>query len=219
MSGFVRHVWSSYALKQGSILSSNDEGGTRARAAGGPAGPRRRRRGPSWRPSSGIDVRTLRRDVTALQRRSASRSRASAAAAAATGSSPGFRVPPLMFTTGEAAAVTLGLMAARAPRTRGRRRAGQGPARPARPRCAAASSHSSRRSPSRTGSTPAPPDGETLLALADAARRNRRVTAALHGLAGRRRRTREPQPLRRRRPRRPLVRPRPMTTPARNSER
>ena len=84
----------------------------------------------------GVDVRTLRRDIVALRdlgipvegergRGGSYRLR------------PGYRVPPLMFTTGEAAAVALGLMAARRLGTRGRRRAGQGPPRPARPRAAA----------------------------------------------------------------------------------
>ena len=91
-----------------------------------------------------------------------------------------------MFTAGEAAAVALGLMAARRlgletdgalakvrrvlpDRVRLRRRVARAHAR----------LH-------RRASSAAPPDGETLLTLADAARRGRRVTRPLHRLAGRR---------------------------------
>ena len=92
---------------------------------------------------------------------------------------PGYRVPPLMFTASEAAAVALGLMAAQrlGLETDGAlakvRRAlhDRVPAAP--------SSRSSTRSGSPGSVDAAPPDGETLLALADAARRGRRVTSSL----------------------------------------
>ena len=171
----------------------------------------RPRPGRSWRARLGVDVRTLRRDVARCAT-SASRSRASAAAAAATGCRPGYRVPPLMFTAGEAAAVALGLMAARRlgletdgalakvrrvlpDRVRLRRRVARAHARLHGPVDAA------------------PPDGETLLALADAARRGRRVDRSLRDSARRRDGARA-QPARRRRPQRPLVRRRRSTTRA-----
>jgi len=68
--------------------------------------------GPELAARLGVDVRTVRRDIVALRdlgipvegergRGGSYRLR------------PGYRVPPLMFTPGEAAAVALGLMAAR----------------------------------------------------------------------------------------------------------
>ena len=68
--------------------------------------------GPELAATLGVDVRTIRRDIVALRdlgipvegergRGGSYRLR------------PGYRVPPLMFTPGEAAAVALGLMAAR----------------------------------------------------------------------------------------------------------
>ena len=68
--------------------------------------------GPELAQRLGVDVRTVRRDIVALRdlgipvegergRGGSYRLR------------PGFRVPPLMFTSGEAAAVALGLLAAR----------------------------------------------------------------------------------------------------------
>src|SRR3954466_5990019 len=131
--------------------------------------------GPELAQRLGVDVRTLRRDVAALRslgipvegergRGGSYRPR------------PGYRVPPLMFTTGEAVAVALGLMAARRlgleadgalakvrrvlpDRVRGPVEALEGML-----------------GFTDTGAA-APPDGETLLVLADAAARGRRVSA------------------------------------------
>src|SRR4051794_6168455 len=67
--------------------------------------------GPELAAKLGTDVRTLRRDVAALRALGipveGERGRGGSYRL-----KPGFRVPPLMFTTGEAVAVTLGLMAA-----------------------------------------------------------------------------------------------------------
>src|SRR5215218_3714486 len=66
--------------------------------------------GPELAAKLGTDVRTLRRDVTALRALGipveGERGRGGSYRL-----KPGFRVPPLMFTTNEAVAVTLGLMA------------------------------------------------------------------------------------------------------------
>src|ERR1044071_754808 len=68
--------------------------------------------GPELAAKLGTDVRTLRRDVQALRALGipveGERGRGGSYRL-----KPGFRVPPLMFTTGEAAAVALGLLAAR----------------------------------------------------------------------------------------------------------
>ena len=149
--------------------------------------------GPELAARLGVDVRTLRRDVVALRdlgipvegergRGGSYRLR------------PGYRVPPLMFTSRRGRRVALGLMAARRlgletdgalakvrrvlpDRVRLRRRVAR-----------------AARSASPAAIDAAPPDGETLLALADAARRGRRVSARYTRLAGRRRPTRELSP-------------------------
>ena len=176
------------------------------RAARGAPGPRRRRPGPEL----ARDARRRRPHASAATSSpcatSASRSRASAAAAAATGCRPGYRVPPLMFTAGEAAAVALGLMAARRLGLEADDALAKVRRVAARPRAAAASSRSSTRSASPASSRPRSPDGETLLAIAEATRRGRRVLARYTDSAGVDTFARA-QPLRPRRPRRPLVRP------------
>src|SRR5262245_62872439 len=67
--------------------------------------------GPELAARLGVDVRTLRRDVTALRALGipveGERGRGGSYRLR-----PGYRVPPLMFTAGEAAVVTLGLMSA-----------------------------------------------------------------------------------------------------------
>src|SRR4051812_26164457 len=131
--------------------------------------------GPELAARLGTDVRTLRRDVTALRALGipveGERGRGGSYRLR-----PGFRVPPLMFTTSEAVAVTLGLMAAR--------RLGL--------ETTTALDKLRRVLPDRLrlgvesletllgfteALSPAPPDPETLLILADAAGRNRKVTA------------------------------------------
>src|ERR671921_1489096 len=68
--------------------------------------------GPELAQRLGVDVRTVRRDVCALRDLGipveGERGRGGSYRL-----KPGYRVPPLMFTTGEAVAVTLGVMAAR----------------------------------------------------------------------------------------------------------
>ncbi len=132
--------------------------------------------GPELAVRLGVDVRTLRRDVAALRSLGipveGERGRGGSYRLR-----PGYRVPPLMFTTGEAVAVALGLMAAQ--------RLGL--------EADGALAKVRRVLPDRVrngveslegmlGFTDvieaAPPDGETLLVLADAARRGRRVVAA-----------------------------------------
>ena len=98
--------------KTGQNLSSNGQGRPRARAARGAPGPPVGDRPGARAASSASTSARVRRDIVALRdlgipvegergRGGCYRLR------------PGYRVPPLMFTTGEAAAVALGLMAAR----------------------------------------------------------------------------------------------------------
>jgi predicted DNA-binding transcriptional regulator YafY len=131
--------------------------------------------GPELARELDVDVRTLRRDIVALRdlgipvegergRGGSYRIR------------PGYRVPPLMFTSQEAAAVALGLMAAKrlgietdSALTKVRR------VLPDRLRLGV---ESLEQTLGFTGRIEAePPDGETLLTLADAARSARRLTA------------------------------------------
>src|SRR3954468_6253426 len=132
--------------------------------------------GPELAATLGVDVRTVRRDIVALRSLGipieGERGRGGSYRLR-----PGYRVPPLMFTTGEAVAVALGLMAAR--------RLGL--------EADGALAKVRRVLPDRVrngvesleallGFTDeveaAPPDGETLLTLADAAARGRRVLTA-----------------------------------------
>jgi predicted DNA-binding transcriptional regulator YafY len=138
--------------------------------------------GPELAAKLGTDVRTVRRDVQALRALGipveGERGRGGSYRL-----KPGYRVPPLMFTTNEAVAVTLGLMAAR--------RLGL--------ETTGALDKVRRVLPDRIRGgveslegllgftepiTPAPPDPETLLILADAAGRHRKVAAGYTDFAG-----------------------------------
>ena len=110
LSWFVRHGLDRTG-NTGQYLSANGQDRSRVAAARGAPGPGLRD-GAELAARLGVDVRTVRRDVVALRdlgipvegergRGGSYRLR------------PGYRVPPLMFTPGEAAAVALGLMAAR----------------------------------------------------------------------------------------------------------
>ena len=138
--------------------------------------------GPELAARLETDVRTLRRDVVALRALGFP-----VEGARGRGGSyrlkPGYRVPPLMFTTGEAVAVTLGLMAAR--RLGLEAESALGKVRrvlPDRVRLPVESLEG------MLGFTDeveaAPPDGEILLTLADAARRGREVTARYRDFQG-----------------------------------
>jgi predicted DNA-binding transcriptional regulator YafY len=129
--------------------------------------------GPELARQLGVDVRTLRRDVVALRDLGipieGERGRGGSYRI-----KPGYRVPPLMFTGEEAAAVALGLMAAKrlgietdSALTKVRR---------VLPDRLNRSVESLEQTLGFTGHIePEPPDGETLLAFADAARRTRRI--------------------------------------------
>ena len=96
---------------------------------------------------------------------------------------PGYRVPPLMFTSGEAAAVALGLMAAR--RLGLETESALAKVRRVLPDRIRLGVESLEHTLGFTGELDAaPPDGETLLALAEAARRTRRVRARYTDSAG-----------------------------------
>ncbi len=131
--------------------------------------------GPELAERLGVDVRTLRRDVASLRALGipveGERGRGGSYRLR-----PGYRVPPLMFTAGEAAIVALGLMAAR--RLGLETDSALAKVRRALPDRVRLPVESLEHTLGFTGSVDAaPPDGETLLALADAARRARRVTA------------------------------------------
>src|SRR3954454_18017579 len=68
--------------------------------------------GPELAATLGVDVRTVRRDVVALHDLGIP-VEPERAPAGGYRLPPGFRMPPLMLTAGEATAVTLGLIAAR----------------------------------------------------------------------------------------------------------
>ena len=159
--------------------------------------------GPELARRLGVDVRTVRRDIVALRdlgipvegergRGGSYRLR------------PGFRVPPLMFTSGEAAAVALGLLAAR--RLGLEAESALGKVRRVLPDPLRRGVESLEQILGFTGDVEAaPPDGETLLALADAAGRGRRVAVDVREQRRRGDGARA-QPARRRRPQRALVR-------------
>ncbi len=138
--------------------------------------------GPELAGRLGVDVRTLRRDVTALRALGipveGERGRGGSYRLR-----PGYRVPPLMFTAGEAATVALGLMAAQ---RLGLESSGAlAKVRRALPDRVRLPVESLEHTLGFTGSVDAaPPDAETLLALADAARRGRRVRARYTDSAG-----------------------------------
>src|SRR3954468_10318147 len=138
--------------------------------------------GPELAASLGVDVRTLRRDVAALRTLGipveGERGRGGSYRLR-----PGYRVPPLMFTTGEAVAVALGLMAAR--RLGLEADGALAKVRRVLPDRVRAGVESLEGMLGFTDSVEAaPPDGETLLTLADAAARGRRVLAAYTDSAG-----------------------------------
>src|SRR4051794_7213154 len=139
--------------------------------------------GPELASSLGVDVRTLRRDIAALRSLGipveGERGRGGSYRLR-----PGYRVPPLMFTTREAAAVALGLMAAR--RLGLEADGALAKVRRVLPDRMRLSVESLEAILGFTGPPvdAAPPDGETLLALADAARRGRRVHADYTDSAG-----------------------------------
>ncbi|WP_028065583.1 helix-turn-helix transcriptional regulator [Solirubrobacter soli] len=129
--------------------------------------------GPELANELQVDTRTLRRDVVALRDLGipveGERGRGGSYRI-----KPGYRVPPLMFTPKEAAAVTLGLMAAKrlgietdSALTKVRR------VLPDRLKAPVESLESTLGFTGRIDAEP--PDGETLLALADAARSARKV--------------------------------------------
>ena len=139
--------------------------------------------GPELAERLGVDVRTLRRDVASLRALGipveGERGRGGSYRLR-----PGYRVPPLMFTAGEAAAVALGLMAAR--RLGLETEGALAKVRRALPDRVRLPVESLEHTLGFTGSVDAaPPDGETLLALADAARRGRRVEPRYTDSAGR----------------------------------
>jgi predicted DNA-binding transcriptional regulator YafY len=120
-----------------------------------------------------VDVRTVRRDVVALRDLGipveGERGRGGSYRL-----KPGFRVPPLMFTSDEAAAVALGLLAAR--RLGLEAGSALGKVRRVLPDPLRRGVESLERILGFTGDVEAaPPAGETLLALAHAAGRGRRV--------------------------------------------
>ena len=133
------------------------------------------RRRPGARPRLGVDVRTS--AATSLRcGTSASRSRPSAGRGGSYRLRPSYRVPPLMFTAPEAAAVALGLMAAR--RLGLESDGALAKVRRVLPDRVRLPVESLEHTLGFTGELDAaPPDGETLLALADAACRSRRIHA------------------------------------------
>jgi predicted DNA-binding transcriptional regulator YafY len=130
--------------------------------------------GPELARELGVDVRTLRRDIVALRDLGipveGERGRGGSYRI-----KPGYRVPPLMFTSKEAAAVALGLMAAKrlGVETDGAL-AKVHRVLPDRLRLGVESLEQTLGFTGRID--PEPPDGETLLDLADAARGARRLS-------------------------------------------
>jgi predicted DNA-binding transcriptional regulator YafY len=138
--------------------------------------------GPDLARQLGVDVRTVRRDIVSLRDLGipveGERGRGGSYRI-----KPGYRVPPLMFTTGEAAAVALGLLAAR--RLGLEADGALAKVRRALPERARLGVESLEHTLGFTGEVEnAPPDGETLLAIAEATRRARRVQARYTDSAG-----------------------------------
>jgi predicted DNA-binding transcriptional regulator YafY len=132
--------------------------------------------GPELADRLGVDVRTLRRDVASL-RDLGIPVEAERGPGGGYRLRPGYRMPPLMLTTAEATTVALGLIAARhdgldadGALAKIRRVLPDG----VRPRVEALEQTLAF---TRPGQAAAPPPGDSLLALADAARRGRRVAA------------------------------------------
>ena len=167
----------------------------------------------------GVDTRTVRRYLTVLQElgipgRGAARGRRRATACA-----PGYRLPPLMLGNDEAVVVVLGLLAARRLGLDTASAAAEGRWRRSTASCRPTSAGRSRRSSARSGSPPAPPPARPCRVrrscmLADAVRRGRRVRAT-YRVVHRRDLPPRPEPVRARRPRRPLVPGRPRPRPGR----
>jgi predicted DNA-binding transcriptional regulator YafY len=138
--------------------------------------------GPELAQRLGVDVRTIRRDITALRdlgipvdgergRGGSYRLR------------PGYRVPPLMFTAAEAASVALGLMAAR--RLGIDTESALAKVRRVLPDRTRLGVEALEHTLGFTGEIDtAPPDPEALLAISDAVLRRRRVEARYTDSAG-----------------------------------
>jgi len=132
--------------------------------------------GPQLAARVGVDVRTVRRDVVSLQALGIP-VEAERGPGGGYRLRPGYRMPPLMLTATEATAVALGLLSARrdgldvdGALTKIRR------VLPDRVRLRVEALEQTL-SFTATGHEPVPPGAETLLLLADAARRGRRVHA------------------------------------------
>jgi predicted DNA-binding transcriptional regulator YafY len=138
--------------------------------------------GPELARELGVDVRTVRRDIVSLRDLGipveGERGRGGSYRI-----KPGYRVPPLMFTSSEAAAVALGLLAAR--RLGLEADGALAKVRRALPERVRLSVESLEHTLGFTGEVEnSPPDGETLLAIAEATRRERRVQARYTDSAG-----------------------------------
>jgi predicted DNA-binding transcriptional regulator YafY len=138
--------------------------------------------GPQLARSLDVDVRTVRRDIVSLRDLGipveGERGRGGSYRI-----KPGYRVPPLMFTSSEAAAVALGLLAAR--RLGLEADGALAKVRRALPERVRLSVESLEHTLGFTGEVSnSPPDGETLLTIAEAARRERRVEARYTDSAG-----------------------------------
>lgn len=138
--------------------------------------------GPELAQRLGVDVRTVRRDIVALRDLGipveGERGRGGSYRL-----KPGFRVPPLMFTSGEAAAVALGLLAAR--RLGLEADSALRKVRQVLPERMRRGVEALDHVLGFTGEVEAaPPDGETVLALADAAARGRKTAVIYTDSAG-----------------------------------
>ncbi|WP_121252484.1 helix-turn-helix transcriptional regulator [Solirubrobacter pauli] len=138
--------------------------------------------GPELAQRLGVDVRTVRRDIVALRDLGipveGERGRGGSYRL-----KPGFRVPPLMFTSGEAAAVALGLLAAR--RLGLEADSALRKVRQVLPDRMRRGVEALDHVLGFTGEVEAaPPDGETVLALADAAARGRKAAVIYTDSAG-----------------------------------
>jgi predicted DNA-binding transcriptional regulator YafY len=138
--------------------------------------------GPELARELGVDVRTVRRDIVSLRDLGipveGERGRGGSYRL-----KPGYRVPPLMFTSSEAAAVALGLLAAR--RLGLEADGALAKVRRALPERVRLSVESLEHTLGFTGEvSTTPPDGETLFAIAEAIRRTRRIQARYTDSAG-----------------------------------
>jgi predicted DNA-binding transcriptional regulator YafY len=138
--------------------------------------------GPELAERLGVDIRTVRRDVVALRDLGipveGERGRGGSYRL-----KPGYRVPPLMFTAGEAAAVALGLMAVR--RLGLQTEAALAKVQRVLPDRIRLGVESLEHTLGFTGELDAaPPDPEALLTISEAVRRTRRVHARYTDSAG-----------------------------------